>query len=366
MVEKKVYIIVLNYNNFNDTIECINSLLKLSYANKNIVICDNGSTDGSFLRLVQWSADICGKDNYLKYHVLDKEVALNSNLSLQSGNCNLILIDNKSNLGYSAGNNIGLKFSVSMGDMFYAWILNNDTVVHEESLTHLVEKMDRNPSLGLCGSTLLYRHNPKRVQALGGFTYIPSLGVSRQIGNGMLWEPEKISPSLELNVEAKMFGVQGASLFVRREFLNIVGFLPEDYFLYCEEEDWAMKSRGKFFLGYASSSIVFHKEGQSTGSNSFSSGKSFVSEYFLARNRLLFTKKFFPYYLLTAFLGNGLIAIKRILKGQLKNSLLIILCSFDFLMEIACEGSSEYRSSLNKKDAFFLKPFCRVLFGRQP
>ena len=364
MEEKKVYIIVLNYNNFDDTIECVNSLLKLSYANRNIVICDNGSTDGSFLRLVQWSADICCEDNYLRYHVLDKEMALNSILSLQSERCNLILINNKSNLGYSAGNNIGLKLSMSMGDLSYAWILNNDTVVQKEALTHLVEKMDRNPTIGLCGSTLLYRHNPKRVQALGGFTYIPSLGVSRQIGNGMLWDPEKISPLAEINVEAKMFGVQGASLFVRKDFLDIVGFLSEDYFLYCEEEDWAMKSRGKFFLGYSSASVVFHKEGQSTGSNSFSSAKSFVSEYFLARNRLLFTKKFFPYYLPTAFLGNGLIAIKRILKGQLRNSLLIILCSFDFLMEIVYGGSEECRSSLNKKNSFFLKPFCRVLFRR--
>ena len=177
-----VYIVVLNYNNFIDTAECLKSLLKLSYSKKNIIVCDNGSDDGSFSNLVDWAADATHSDKKLKYYVLNKEQNP-LHIHSSSGN-NLILIDNRANLGYAAGNNVGIRYALSQRDLSFGWILNNDTVVHEEALGYLVNKMVKNPEIGMCGSTLLYRHDPKKIQALGGFKYSPFFGISRQIGNG--------------------------------------------------------------------------------------------------------------------------------------------------------------------------------------
>lgn len=365
MAGKKVYIVILNYNNFTETIKCLESLFKLSYSNKSIIVCDNGSTDGSFTKLVNWVTNKIRTNKRVQFISLNIEQIENHIQFIPRTTQNIILIDNQSNLGYSAGNNIGLRVGLGIGDFEFGWILNNDTIVREDALDQLVEKMENDPSLGICGSTILYQQNTERIQALGGFKYIRSLGISRQIGNGSHWSPNLAGKKLEAKVERIMFGVQGASVFVRKEFLEKVGLLPEDYFLYFEEEDWAVKARGKFRLGYASSSLVYHKEGQSIGSNSFSSSKSLLAEYFLTTSRLKFTKKNFPYFLPTVVLGNFLIALKRALGGHFMNSALIIVSTFDFLKGAKNDKKIETDSPIDKMHRLFERPLIQMMFGRK-
>jgi GT2 family glycosyltransferase len=87
-------------------------------------------------------------------------------------------------------------------------------------------------------------------------------------------------------------------MMVTRRFLEDVGSMNETYFLYYEEIDWATRARrGGFHLGYAPDAIVYHKEGGTIGSSANRTKRSLMSEYYLIRSRLLFTRKYYPYFL---------------------------------------------------------------------
>lgn len=343
----KVYIVVLNYNNWPDTLECLESLYSLNYRNFRVIVCDNGSKDLSLHHIQEWADGIgewLSPQNKIasdKDRIVKKTIScarfdigqLDGMVDLEDLNqYNLLLIDNKENLGFAAGNNTGVRLALKDSALEYVWILNNDTIVDPDALGHLVAKMaDR--QLGACGNTILYYHNPCRVQALGGFTYDTFFGVSRQIGHLDQWVSERIGEDLERYVESKMFGIQGASVFVRKDFLKTVGLMSEEYFLYFEEQDWAERSRRYFSLGYASSAIVYHKEGRTTGSDSIEGRrKTPITDYYLSRNRLLFTRKYYPYKIVTAFMGNVLMGLKRLIHGHWPNALVILVCSIVGLM----------------------------------
>lgn len=145
------------------------------------------------------------------------------------------------------------------------WLLNNDTEVQPDSLTRLVERAQEDDSIGIVGSTLLYHHNRRRVQALGGARYNRWLGVAKHIGEGQNWD--KIKDNIRRDeIERQMDYVVGASMLVSRRFIEAVGLMSEDYSLYFEELDWAIRGKKKGFrLAWAPDSIVYHKEGATTG-----------------------------------------------------------------------------------------------------
>jgi GT2 family glycosyltransferase len=88
--------------------------------------------------------------------------------------------------------------------------------------------------------------------------------------------------------------VEGASLLVSKQFLEEIGLMCEDYFLYFEETDWAIRAHGRYSLAYAPDSIVYHKVGASIGTSSKPWEKSYTCDYFSVRNRLFFTSRYYP------------------------------------------------------------------------
>ena len=103
MTEPKVYIVILNWNGWQDTLECLASVVKLNYQNYQVVVVDNGSTDGSVGRIKEWIAS--------------------------QRAARALLVETGKNLGYAGGNNAGLRYGLARGDLAYAWVLNNDTTV---------------------------------------------------------------------------------------------------------------------------------------------------------------------------------------------------------------------------------------------
>ena len=146
-----IYIILVNWNGINDTLACLDSLLKLNCDNFSIVVCDNGSSDNSSLKIQEWFCSLENEQrNKCNLHKvsekqLDKKFDKNKNL-------NIYFIDIGKNLGFSGGNNVGIKFSLSQGDMDYVWLLNNDTVVDSNSLSIMKSAFSRNENIGICGS----------------------------------------------------------------------------------------------------------------------------------------------------------------------------------------------------------------------
>jgi GT2 family glycosyltransferase len=107
--------------------------------------------------------------------------------------------------------------------------------------------------------------------------------------------------------------------------LEEVGLLQEDYFLYFEELDWAVRARGRFRLGYAASSVVYHKEGSSIGgSDRAKTAKSATADLYALKNRVRFTRRFYPYALPTVYLGLLLALANRVRRRQWDRVALIV------------------------------------------
>lgn len=287
----RVSIILVNWNGWIDTIECLESLLHLDYPDFRIVICDNGSSDDSLQEIRNW-AD-CHEIRYAEYQRIEAEAGGSRGLDPV-----LTLISNGNNLGFASGNNVGMRYVLDRGDTDYCWLLNNDTVVEPDALTHLVTLVQQKPTIGICGSTVrLFRHR-QRIQALGGGHYCRWIGLPWHYGRF-------IQLGGEINqhrAESWMNYVEGASMLVSRQFLEEVGLLCEDYFLYFEEADWAIRAKSRFKLGYAAQSVVYHKVGGSIGTSSNPAKMSYTSDYYNIRNRLLFTRRFYPSALPTVWL----------------------------------------------------------------
>lgn len=320
-----VAIIIVNWNGWQDTLECLESVLRLDYPAYQVIVCDNGSTDGSLERIQAWAAGRLpapAANNPTLQYLTDPPIpkplpiTLFSREQAEAGaghsRDRLLLIENGSNLGFAGGNNVALRNLLVRGDYSFAWLLNNDTVLAPDALSHLVVRMQQKAGAGMCGSTLLFYDQPQLVQGWGGATYNAWVGAIRHLG---LFANRWQQVSEEM-VERKIDYLIGASLLVSREFLEQVGLMSEEYFLYFEELDWIRRAQARFTLAYASKSIVYHKEGGTAGTKSDPLQKSLLSDYYTLRNRILFTWKHHSWALPLVYLGGIIALANRLRRGQ--------------------------------------------------
>ena len=314
----RIYIILVNWNGWQNTVECLNSLILLEYPDFRIVVCDNGSSDDSLQEIRKW-AD-CHDVRYTEHQRAEAEAG--GSLVVDTI---LTLICNDENLGFAGGNNVGLRFAMARGDADFCWLLNNDTVVKPDALTHLVARMQQRQTVGMCGSTILLFDDRQRIQALGGGHYCRWIGLPWHYGCYSKWG-KTIN---QKRAESRMNYVEGASMLVSRQFLDDIGLLCEDYFLYFEEADWANRAEGRFKLAYAPESIIYHKVGGSIGTSSNPAKMSYTSDYFNIRNRLLFTRRFYPAALPSVWLVIVGALLLRLCMGKWDRAIMIIrlLCS---------------------------------------
>jgi len=328
----KVHIVLLNWNGWEDTVECLESVLRLDYDNFRVVVCDNDSRDESIEKIKAWAngelaaprssaaldrtsfppvlKPVC----YTEYSRMGAEGAALSDQAAQ-----ITLIQTGANLGFAGGNNVGIRYALAQGAE-YVWLLNNDTVVDYDALAKLVERASVDKAVGIVGSTLRFYGDPDRLQALGGATFVPWRCRAQPIGIGSLYS--EISPERQREIEQQTAYVIGASMLVSRSFLETVGLICEDYFLYYEELDWACRATGKFKLAYAPESHVFHKVGAAAGNGSlFSLG-------FMFRSRLRFMKTFFPHLLIATRFWLLVDGAKAAVKGRLREGLLAVSVAF--------------------------------------
>lgn len=276
----------------------------LNYPDFHIFIVDNYSSDQSVENIVAWCARpraearsrrFDGVDRWtdnttppaLAYRIIDSSQLC---MSFPSSGCRLTLIRAGGNLGFAGGCNTGIRCAGLTGYDFF-WFLNTDTVVHREALSTLVERATSDSEVGMVGSTVCYYDRPSTVQALGGAQWNDSSASSHHIGQGLQVDdiPRDISA-----VERKLSYVFGASMLVSSKLILAIGSMREDYFLYYEEFDWAMRCRDKFKLGYAAGSIVLHK----SGASSSKSMPLFSANYYY-RNHVRFVSRFYPQHLNT-------------------------------------------------------------------
>jgi hypothetical protein len=262
----KVFIIILNWNNWPDTLECLESLKNNDYPNYQVVIVDNGSKEKP-----------------------------------EAPSPDIKVIYNKENLGFSGGNNVGIKYALEQG-ADYVLLLNNDTIVSQDFLGKLVEVGESDGKIGLIGPKIYFYDQPKRIWFAGGqVNWLYNKGEMRgydEMDNGQYDKPE---------IQETEY-LTGCCLLVKREVIEKIGLMPEEYFLYYEDTDWSLAAqRAGFKCVFVPKAKIWHKGSKSSVETSF----PYI--YYHIRNGLILAQRFAPWYIKPLWmLVGGLIS--RLLK----------------------------------------------------
>lgn len=237
-----ISIITINYNGLNDTSELIESIQTHIHATSyEIIVVDNASKkdEASVLR--------------------EKYPSIN-------------VISSQANLGFSGGNNLGIK--EAKGEFIF--LLNNDTYIVNDCFHYLIESFEQNPSAGIVCPKICFATGKQSIQ-YAGYTTLSSITLrNKAIGLG-----EKDQG--QYNRQYKTAYAHGAALMIRKETIKQIGLMPEIFFLYYEEIDWStrLKEQG-YEIWYNGYCTIFHKESQSTGQ------ESPLRTFYMMRNRLLY------------------------------------------------------------------------------
>ncbi|BBF65118.1 glycosyltransferase family 2 protein [Acidithiobacillus ferridurans] len=261
-----VYIVLLNWHGWQDTINCLDSLTTLSYPNYRVLVVDNGSTDDSAVRI-------------------------------RAAHPEVPIIETGRNLGFSGGCNVGIRRALEDG-ADYVWLLNNDTTVDPQALSAMVAVAEADPRVGAVGSVLYYLDSPQDIQAWGG-------------GRVSFWSG-RAHQYLAAASNAKLDYLTAASMLIRRSALEKVGLLDEKFFfMYWEDTDYSFRlRRAGWRIVVAEESTVFHKEHASTGK-----GSALLDQYF-NESAVCFFRRHATYPIWPIFVSSLGRLTKRILLGN--------------------------------------------------
>ena len=244
----RVCIIILNWNGLEDTVECLESLKKITYPNYEVIVVDNGS-EGDDAKVL--------REKFSDYvHV----------------------IENDKNYGFAEGCNMGLRYALENSKLDYVLLLNNDTVVAPDFLTELVRAAESDPSIGIVGPKICFYGEPNRIQSAGGqinwWTGEAPLFGCTQIDSGQFDEMKEVD------------WVMGGALLIKCETIEEIGLLYAGYFAYFEEAEWCAKAKkAGYKVIYAPRARLWHKRRLAVDRiDGF-------RLYYMTRNRFLFMKR---------------------------------------------------------------------------
>lgn len=272
-MEEKVWIIIINYNGIYDTRECVQSVLKSDY-NLEIVIVDNASDNNE--------GEILRKEYTSMIHVIRSNI----------------------NLGFAGGNNLGIRFAVQHG-ADYIMLLNNDTVIHPNMIKEL---MNHRNMADLIVPRMFYYDKKNIIWYSGG-------NINRVSGNIQCRYVGKTEDEMSNCIEKCTFAT-GCCILFAVELINKIGYLKEEYFMYCEDTELSLRviaAGGAIMVVPAAK--LWHKVSASTGGT----GNSF-SLYYSSRNRLYYIKEYKEYFFGTAMFCAVISRILRIVQYRLLGS----------------------------------------------
>jgi hypothetical protein len=253
--DEKYYIILVNFNAWKDTVECLESIRESSYKNVQTIIVDNCSQDDSLL-LMKKSFD----ETKIKYVSYKSNEILQDKLPYDETKKSdfVVIIQAEENRGFAAGNNIGIKYAKLRNDSAGVILLNNDTIVEKTAFENLIKAKSQTESYAIYSGKILYYSEPGTIWFDGGqLNYL--LGNTKHIGynqKNMSWNQ---------NLKEVNF-ITFCYVLIPFEVLNKVGFLDETYFMYFEDTDYCYKVNSNGVHQYiVEDSIIYHKVGKSSG-----------------------------------------------------------------------------------------------------
>ncbi|UTB33073.1 MAG: glycosyltransferase family 2 protein [Methanobacterium sp. ERen5] len=296
LIEKSVHpnvvFIVLNWNGWQDTLECLKSIDKVNYPNYFFILADNDSEDDSLDRIRSYCNTKPDHKINKKSEISDKiknlveidfenlnDIKINLNNSLNSNKLkNIILIKNDENYGFTGGNNIALNFAKQNLKPDYYLLLNNDTVVEPDFLKNMMHSVQKHDNVGFAGPKIYY-YKPAEVSNLLSFT-----GGTINLNTS---EPSPVGKD-QIDIGQHEYDrvvdyVEGSCMLVSSELAESVGFFNQDYFTYWEEIDWCIRGKtAGFNTIYTHKAKIWHK--------CYGSDIGAMSIYYMIRNRFLFMK----------------------------------------------------------------------------
>lgn len=241
-----VYIILINYNGLSDTIECLESLLKIKYESYKIIVVDNASSKNE-------SSILSNKFPEIK------------------------ILENKINLGFTGGNNLGIKEALKDKECRYILMINNDTIVTRDFLEKLIIYAELHPDT-LISPKILF-NKTDRIQCMGG-------KIIKPFGISVNYLKNKKSYKINRIIEPDF--LSGCCILIPKKVIKNLGLLDEQYFAYWEDTEYCFRAkRAGYKLAVMPNSVIWHKHSKSTELNP---GKK---QYFLIRNQIIFVKKYF-------------------------------------------------------------------------
>jgi N-acetylglucosaminyl-diphospho-decaprenol L-rhamnosyltransferase len=279
-----VVIAIVATDEIKNILGCLNSLGKLTYRNFSIIICENSGED-AFHKDVSGISEIA--EAVLAAETDHVPTIASSSVRFLFGPDRryINLLKAKENLGYSGGVNACIAAAGS--DWDFIWVLNPDTFPEPDALAALVQRQTQG-AYGIVGSKIVFVSNG-RVQLWGGLKWWPLIGRHRSIGFN---QASDTVPDVQF-VEANLDVISGASMLVSKDYINRIGVMDEDFFVYYEDTEWSLR-RGDFLLGYANNSVVHHLAGATSGSAGPRQKRSRFSLYLTERNRILLARKRYP------------------------------------------------------------------------
>lgn len=239
----KVFIVVLNYNGKDCLAPALASLFKVNYPNFEIILVDNGSSDGSFE---------LAKRHFSK----------------------IIFIRNDHNLGFAAGNNIGIAYAMDRRADFVL-LLNNDTLVEKDFLLNLIETVEKNKNIGIA-SPVIWEGSTSRIWFSGG-----------KIN---WWRMKAFHKRQERRDDyLGSHFISGCAMLIKAEVIEKIGFLDDNFFLYLEDADFSRRAKkAGYDLAVSAKSRIRHFEKSEKGKEKV---------YWLVVSGLIFFQKNSPAWL---------------------------------------------------------------------
>lgn len=260
MIKGRLHILIaiVGFRNAGDVAHCLQALSASTWTDFEVVVCENGGV-AAFADLKRGCPE-----------------------TLPNGQT-VQLIEAPGNLGYAGGVNTCIRASSNWQAV---WVLNPDTKPAPEALAALVEGLTQNDCDAIGGRLLM---SDGRLQNWGGHWHKwRAMAISLGLGKPATTKPDPAYARRMINY------VTGASMLVSRHFIETVGLMREDYFLYCEEVEWCLRGglKGMTF-GFAHEALVHHAQGTSTGAGQDKKTISRLSVYLDTRNRVLLTRDLF-------------------------------------------------------------------------
>jgi len=281
----EVDIVILNWNGWRDTVECLASLNEIDYSNTRIIIVDNNSTDDSVKEIMKYAEEKLkvGSPSLIDLEK-DRSLAVDSSrrgiencrkhqIPNESPAERFLIIRSKVNLGFAEGNNVAIRYALKKHSADYVLMLNNDVVVDRDFLKELVRIAGTSGEIGIVGSTIYYYDMPDVINFAGE--------------DITLWKAKGTRYTNHVPFPQQTDKVDGACMLIKRDVFQKVGLLDNNFFMYWEETDFCQRAKKKGYkVVYVPASRIWHKIAASIGGLN-----SHNRLFYLSRNRFLFVKK---------------------------------------------------------------------------